>query len=72
MTIESRTGEIELIDGRLNHNNGWYHRPRRDPGRRDKRAPRMDRHAARRSNWRYEPVIQVSQVGTPRRSRSER
>lgn len=24
LTIESRTGMLELLDGRTNHNNGWY------------------------------------------------
>ena len=63
MSIESRTGEIELIDGRFNHNNSWYIVRGEIPKGATKRAlewivtPHAD------PDWRHEPVIQVSQVG---------
>src|SRR5688572_30002985 len=63
MTIESVTGSLELIDGRSNHNNGWF----------IVRGVLADGATTRAlewiitphvvENWRYEPVIQVSQVG---------
>jgi endoglucanase len=61
--IESRTGRMELIDGRLAHNNGWYIV-------RGKIAAGATRGAVEWivtpnvvPGWRYDPVIQVSQVG---------
>ena len=63
MTIESRTGELELIDGRGNLNNAWYIvREVTRPGAAVDAVtwivtPHVD------PNWRYSPVIQVSQVG---------
>jgi endoglucanase len=63
LTITSRTGQIELIDGRLPHNNGWFIV-------RSKAAAGATRSAVEWvvtpnvvPDWRYEPVIQVSQVG---------
>jgi endoglucanase len=63
MTIESVTGSLELIDGRSNHNNGWF----------IVRGVLADGATTRAlewvitphvvESWRYEPVIQVSQVG---------
>ncbi len=63
MTIRSQTGELELIDGRGNFNNGWYIvREITKPGAtRDAITwtitPNID------PDWRYKPVVQVSQVG---------
>jgi len=63
MTIASQTGELELIDGRGNFNNGWY--IVREITRPDATTdaitwtitPNID------PDWRYKPVVQVSQVG---------
>jgi hypothetical protein len=63
MAIESRTGTLELIDGRGNLNNAWYIvREVTRPGATADAvtwivAPNVDPH------WRYSPVVQVSQVG---------
>ncbi|MGZ3306519.1 MAG: cellulase N-terminal Ig-like domain-containing protein, partial [Asticcacaulis sp.] len=63
MKIESQTGTLELIDGRGNFNNAWYVvREVTKPGAtRDAITwvitPNVD------PNWRYTPVVQVSQVG---------
>ncbi len=63
MTIASRTGELELIDGRGTFNNAWYVvREITKPGATKDAVtwvitPNVD------TNWRYTPVVQVSQVG---------
>jgi len=63
MTIESKTGELELLDGRGTFNNAWYVvREITRPGATKDAitwviTPNVD------PNWRYTPVIQVSQVG---------
>ncbi len=63
MKIESRTGELTLLDGRGNFNNGWYIvREVTKPGATKDAVtwvitPNVD------ANWRYKPVVQVSQLG---------
>ena len=63
MTIESRTGTLQLTDGRGNLNNAWYIvREVTRPGATTDAVtwvvtPNVEK------NWRYAPVIQVSQVG---------
>ena len=63
MKIESDTGQLELLDGRGNFNNGWYVvREITRPGATTDAVdwvvtPNVD------PNWRYKPVVQVSQVG---------
>ncbi|HTF96193.1 MAG TPA: glycoside hydrolase family 9 protein [Cellvibrio sp.] len=63
MSIESKSGELELWDGRANHNNGWYIVRGTIPA--DKTSNALEwivtPHVIK--NWVYEPVIQVSQVG---------
>ncbi len=63
MTIESKTGSLELWDGRANHNNGWYIVRGAIPA--DKTAAALEwivtPHVIK--NWLYQPVIQVSQLG---------
>ncbi len=63
LIIESRTGELQLYDGRVQHNNGWFV------------VRSLARAGATRGaiewvirpyavpGWRYGPVVQVSQVG---------
>ncbi|MCQ2588694.1 MAG: glycoside hydrolase family 9 protein [Treponema sp.] len=61
-TVESET-ELKLYDGRMNHNNGWFVLSSELPLSKTKNAlvckitPYVD------ENWRYSPVVQVSQVG---------
>lgn len=63
LRIESRTGPLELIDGRANHNNGWFVVRTAVPAGATRNAvewvvtPNVVR------GWKYEPVIQVSQLG---------
>ncbi|HEX7800462.1 MAG TPA: glycoside hydrolase family 9 protein [Asticcacaulis sp.] len=63
LKIESQTGQLELLDGRGNMNNGWYIvREITRPGATKNAVswivtPNVD------PNWRSAPVVQVSQVG---------
>ena len=63
MVIDSKTGVLELWDGRANHNNGWYIVRGVIPA--DKTTAALEwivtPHVIK--NWVYEPVIQVSQLG---------
>lgn len=63
MTIESKTGALELWDGRSVHNNGWYIVRGVIPANKTTGALEwvVTPHVIK--NWIYEPVIQVSQVG---------
>ncbi len=62
-TVESRTEPMQLFDGRLNHNNGWFvlSAPVRAGAKEHAvhwvLTPRVD------PEWMREPVVQVSQVG---------
>ena len=63
LTVESYTGDLKLYDGRMNHNNGWF-------VLRSEIAPGATKGAVRwlitpsvDKEWRYQPVIQTSQVG---------
>lgn len=63
LSIESRTGELQLIDGRYIHNNGWF-------VVRTVVAPNAQKNAIEWvitpnvvSGWIGDPVIHVSQVG---------
>lgn len=61
-TVESET-ELKLYDGRMNHNNGWFVLSSELPlGKKEKAlvwkiTPYVD------EDWKYAPVVQVSQVG---------
>ena len=63
LTVESYTGDLKLYDGRMNHNNGWFVlcseiAPGATIGAvRWLITPSVDK------EWRYQPVIQTSQVG---------
>ncbi|UTF59192.1 glycoside hydrolase family 9 protein [Gilvimarinus sp. DA14] len=56
-------GELELWDGRTNHNNGWYIVRSLVPKGASKNAIEwiITPHVV--EDWQYEPVIQVSQLG---------
>jgi endoglucanase len=64
MTIEAvRGGEIELLDGRAQHNNGWFvvRALVREGATKAAIDWKVTPHAI--PGWRSDPVIQVSQVG---------
>jgi len=61
--IESRSGTLELIDGRANHNNGWFIVRGVVPAGATKNAVEWVVTPNVVEGWKYEPVIQVSQVG---------
>ena len=62
-TVESKGSDLKLYDGRMNHNNGWFVLSCDLPLNTTEKAvewvitPNVD------SEWRYPPVVQVSQVG---------
>jgi hypothetical protein len=63
LVIESRMGELQLLDGRMKHNNGWFIVRSLVPAGATRGAidwlvmPNTD------PNWKSKPVIHVSQVG---------
>ncbi len=63
ITIETNSTELELLDGRANHNNGWFIVRSLVPAGKTKDAIvwTITPHVV--DGWMYEPVIQVSQVG---------
>ena len=63
MIIESSTGDLQLWDGRANHNNGWYIVRGVIPAGATKNALEWTVTPYVIKNWIYEPVIQVSQLG---------
>ena len=63
VTIESRTGELQLIDGRMNHNNGWFVLRTPIPAGATKNAVHWRITPEAVEGWMYQPVVQTSQVG---------
>ena len=63
MTIESKSTDLELYDGRTNHNNGWYIVRSVVPAGVTTNAIEWIVTPNVVKNWLYAPVIQVSQVG---------
>ena len=63
MKIESRSGELELLDGRGNQNNGWYIVRGLVPAGATNHAIEWVVTPNVVKGWRSAPVIQVSQVG---------
>ncbi|MCB0718559.1 MAG: glycoside hydrolase family 9 protein [Bacteroidetes bacterium] len=63
MVIDSETADLELLDGRHKHNNGWFVVRSAVPAGATTRAIvwRIAPNAV--PGWRYKPVVQVSQVG---------
>lgn len=66
MLIESRAGDLELWDGRGNHNNGWYIVRSVVAKGATKNAIEWVITPNTVKNWKYQPVIQVSQLGYAR------
>lgn len=63
LTIESKTADLTLYDGRMNHNNGWFVVSSEVPAGRTKAAIEWVVTPHVIDGWRYPPVVQVSQVG---------
>jgi len=61
--FESNSGELELRDGRTNHNNGWYVIRELVPGGVTKDVIKWTISPNVVDGWTYKPVIQVSQLG---------
>jgi hypothetical protein len=63
LTVESLTGPLKLYDGRMNHNNGWFVLRSEIAKGATKGAVRWLITPEVDSHWRYQPVIQTSQIG---------
>ena len=64
MVIERvKGGQLQLWDGRTNHNNGWYIVRAEVPAGASKNAIEWVITPHVIDGWRYQPVIQVSQLG---------
>lgn len=63
LTIESKTADMALIDGRMNHNNGWFVLRSLVPEGATKGAIRWIIRPNVVKDWHYAPVVQTSQVG---------
>lgn len=63
MVIRSEKAPLELWDGRMNHNNGWYIVRSLLPGDTRKEALKWNIRVNTVKDWKYAPVIQVSQLG---------
>ncbi len=63
MVIESKGSLLELWDGRSNHNNGWYIVRSLIPSGATSSAIEWTITPAVVPGWKYNPVIQVSQLG---------
>lgn len=63
MTIESQGSPLQLLDGSLKHNNGWFVVHSLVPAGATKNAIRWKITPHVIPDWKYEPVIHVSQVG---------
>ncbi|MFO7933698.1 MAG: glycoside hydrolase family 9 protein [Bacteroidales bacterium] len=63
MTIHSYGNPLELRDGRSNHNNGWFIVRSTIPGGATRSAVHWTITPNVVKDWKYTPVIQVSQLG---------
>lgn len=63
MTIESLGSPLQLLDGSLKHNNGWFVVHSLVPAGATKNAIHWKITPHVIPDWKYEPVIHVSQVG---------
>ena len=62
-TVESRTAELKLYDGRMNHNNGWFVLSSEVPAGKTENAIEWIITPNVVEDWKYPPVVQTSQVG---------
>ncbi|HEV7138297.1 MAG TPA: glycoside hydrolase family 9 protein [Steroidobacteraceae bacterium] len=63
LTIHSDKGQLELIDGRINFNNGWYIVRTLVPAGATRDAIEWTVTPNVVPGWHYKPVLQVSQLG---------
>ena len=63
VTVESLTGDLKLYDGRMNHNNGWFVLRSEIAQGATQGAVKWLITPTVVSDWRYQPVVQTSQVG---------
>ena len=63
LTVETLTADLQLYDGRMNHNNGWFVLRSEIPAGATKGAVKWIIKPEIIKGWRYAPVIQTSQVG---------
>jgi hypothetical protein len=63
LTIASEVTDLQLYDGRLNHNNGWFTVSSTIPAETTKQAVRWVITPNAVADWLRSPVIQLSQVG---------
>lgn len=63
LRIESRGGPLQLIDGRSAHNNGWFVVRTAVPAGATTKAIEWIVTPNTVPDWRYKPVIQISQIG---------
>jgi endoglucanase len=61
--IESLTGDLQLLDGRIQHNNGWFVVRSLVPAGATRGAIDWKITAHAIPGWKYKPVVHVSQVG---------
>ena len=63
MLIESKSGQLSLLDGRANHNNGWFIVRSLVPAGATKNAIEWIVTPNVIKDWKYDAVVQVSQLG---------
>jgi len=63
MTIENKRGTLELLDGRVKHNNGWFVVRSLIPEKATNNAIEWVIKPNTVSGWKYGPVIHTSQLG---------
>jgi len=63
MIIESKTADILLLDGRNKHNNGWFVVRSVVPEGATKKAIEWVISPNAIADWKYKPVVHVSQIG---------
>ena len=63
ITITSHTTDLKLYDGRMNHNNGWFVLRSEIPEGATTGAVKWYIEPSVVDGWRYQPVVQTSQVG---------
>lgn len=63
ISIESKTEPLELWDGRINHNNGWFVVRTAIPANATQSAVEWTITPNVIADWIYQPVIQASQLG---------
>jgi hypothetical protein len=63
MVIQSKTGDLQLLDGRTKHNNGWFVVRTLIPAGATKEAIKWIISPNAVPGWMYKPVVHVSQIG---------